>query len=289
MFRFRHCLLGALFALGGAALGHGAALALPPIAGEISGDLSPLALKDAPALHWKLTLQSPGPGERVARFAADGAESQLRAEARLDAQGDGVWRITAGHLALKSWLAGLLMAGEADITGKGTVKDGVLDGNVTLTLTGIDLGELLRFADAEQKIFRSAEGRVEGTVVLRVRAGEILPGDAVLHLMVGTVALISLQPSPGLLTAYVPEQVRKLYPGIAAIEMGQTPLEARVLRLTYHPDKDAAGRSAQVRIEGRPRDPKLIAPLELDLNLTGPVESLVRKMLDSRLQLGPAK
>ncbi|MBS0662031.1 MAG: hypothetical protein JSR48_02115, partial [Verrucomicrobia bacterium] len=104
-----------------------------------------------------------------------------------------------------------------------------------------------------------------------------------------TVGTVYFVPSPGLLTSYVPEQVRKLYPGIAAIEMGVTPLEAKVLRLTFHPDGDEAGRGARLRIEGRPRDPKLIAPLELDVNFTGPLESLVRKALDSRLKIGAGK
>ena len=52
---------------------------------------------------------------------------------------------------------------------------------------------------------------------------------------------------------------------------------------------DEAGRGARLRIEGRPRDPKLVAPLELDVNFTGPLESLVRKALDSRLKIGAGK
>ena len=113
--------------------------------------------------------------------------------------------------------------------------------------------------------------------------------DAALTLAVGPAALVTFRPSPGLLTSYVPEAVRKRYPGLEAIELGKTPLEARVLRLTYSSAPDAAGRVGVLRIEGQPHDRKYIAPLELDVNISGAVENLLRKVLDSRLKVAAPK
>ena len=147
----------------------------------------------------------------------------------------------------------------------------------------------LGIADAEKKYFVTAEGRVDGTIRVKWSDGKFALGDSALALAPGPAALVTFQPSPGLLTSYVPEAVRKHYPGLEAIELGKTPLEARVLRLTFSPAGDAAGRAGVLRIEGQPHDPQYIAPLELDVNISGQVESLLRKVFDSRLKIGTAK
>ncbi len=286
--RLRCCALG--WALAGLLAGAGAAeFRLPPISGRLSGHFTPLQLAGAPELIWSLTLESRAENERAGVLLADAPGTHLRVEVQLDAAGEGTWRVTEGRVELKPWLNGQLTRGSVGVTGAGRWQGSRLSGDLTLTLQQVELGELLRFADAEHTYVRTAEGRVEGTLGLRLRDGAASAGDSALTLPPGTVGTIYFQPSPGLLTSYVPAQVRKLYPGIAAIEQGLTPLEAKVLRLTYHPDGDARGRGARLRIEGRPRDPKLVAPLELDVNFTGPLESLVRKALDSRLRVGGAK
>ncbi len=287
--RFPRRSLLLLLALTGISAASGADLLLPPVAGEISGKFQPLQLPGAPELTWKLVLASPGEGSRSGELVAEGAGTRLRVRLELDASGNGTWRLVEGRVELKAWLNGQLTAGSTELAGQGTLRDGRIDGEVTAQLHDVDLGELARFADNEKAYVRAAEGRVEGRVGVRIRNGAVSAGESRLMLPAGTVGTVYFVPSPGLLTSYVPAQVRKLYPGIEAIEMGVTPLEAKVLRLTFHPDGDEAGRGARLRIEGRPRDPKLVAPLELDVNFTGPLESLVRKALDSRLKIGSGK
>ena len=258
---------------------------LPPLTGHLAGNLTLTAVPGAPRIHWDLELSNSTPEIRTGQLAVVGPETAAHADVTLDAAGDGTWRLRNGRLALKPWLNGQFSTGEVTLMGEGTVQQGVVAGEVTLELRDVDLGELVKFADAAHKYVRTAKGRVQGRVRVRLSAAPLsFAGD--LTLAKGTTAIVTLVPSPGLLTSYVPQQVRKLYPGIEAIELGQTALEARELRLKFNPAGDAAGRSAVLRIEGHPLDPQIIAPLELDVNISGPLENLLRKALDSRLHLG---
>jgi len=285
---WRLCLALAAAVVGTAGLGA-AEPRIPPISGRLEGDFQPLQLAGAPALHWTLELASRSENERAGVLVADAPGTHLRVELNVDAAGEGTWRVVEGRIELKPWLNGLVAAGVATVSGGGRLDGGKFSGDVQVRLAEVDLGELIHFADADHAYVRSAEGRVEGTVTVRLRAGVVSAGEGELRLPAGTLGTVFFAPSPGLLTSYLPAQVQKVYPGIAAIEMGVTPLEAKVLRLAFHPDGDRQGRSARLRIEGRPRDPKLIAPLELDVNFIAPLESLARKMFDSRLRIGGAK
>ncbi len=288
--RFRCCFPASIASLLlAAAVARGAGFILPPLAGELSGDFTPLKLPGAPTVHWHLTLQPEAGGIRVAGLLFDGPGTHLRGEARLDAAGDGSWRVTEGEVDLKPWLEGQLVAGTAAIAAQGTLQDGALAGEFTLSVRNLDLGELLRIADPDKKHFQSAQGRVEGTLGVHLRAGVFSRGDINLTIPDGTTALIWLMPSPGLLSSYVPAIARRQYNGIEAIELGKTPLEASVLRLTYSPVADSAGRSAIVHLEGRPQDRKYVAPLDLDLNYLGEVERLLNGFLGMTFKLNAGK
>ena len=278
----------AITALGlGAALGASAMeLNLPPIHGELNGDFKALQLVGAPQIHWVFTLEANSDRAHRATLKADGTGTRVVAAVQLDETGEGSWRITEGRIEFKSWLNGQFTAGSAEVSGEGRWQARALSGDFTLKVRDVNLSELAAFADPEKTYVRTANGKVEGIIRVRVRAGALSGGDSALRLPPGTTATVTFVPSPGLLTSYVPAQVLKHYPGIEAIELGKTPLEAKVLQLVYHPEGDAQGRGARLRIEGRPLDPKIIAPLELEVNFTGPLESLLRKALDSRLKVG---
>lgn len=262
---------------------------IPPFAGELAGEFQPMAVPGAPFLHWKLTLTTRPDDVRLGKILADGPGTRMQVALELDAAGDGTWRVVEARVELKPWLNGQFTKGFAMLSGGGTIKEGALAGEVTLRLQDIDLGELMIFADPEHAYVQRAEGRAEGTIVVRFNGSEVTPGPCLLTLPAGSTATVNFVPSPGLLTSYVPPQVLKYYPGIGAIEMGVTPLEAKVLRLTYRPLTDKGGTGAVLRIEGRPKDPKIIAPLELDVNFTGQFESIVRNGLNSRLKIGGIK
>jgi hypothetical protein len=283
--RLRLPLAGLLLA---AATVSGAELRLPPLTGELAGDFTPLKLAGAPTLHWTLNLTA-APGDiRVAQLGLDGPGTHLRGEARLDAAGEGTWRVTEGGIEFKPWLGGQLATGATAVVGEGTWRGGALTGEITLRMRDLDLGELLHIADADKKHFQWARGRVEGVVRVRLRDGKFSRGEIALTIPAGTTALILFQPSPGLLSSYVPALVRRKYPGIEAIELGQTPLEARVLRLAYSPTADAAGRSATLHLEGQPQDRKYVAPLELDFNFLGEVEQTLDDLAKVMVKVGGA-
>jgi hypothetical protein len=261
------------------------ALLVPAISGELGGDFQMLSIAGAPALHWKFSAEHAEGNRRTATFTADGDGTKVVLSIETDEAGHATWRVADSRIALKNWLGGQLIHGSARVAGQGTMSAAGISGDLTVELTDADLGEIAAFADAEKKYVRTASGKVGGTIGIRWRAGKIHAGDSQLGLAKGTVATVTFVPSPGLLTSYVPAQVLKAYPGIEAIEMGRTPLEAKVLSLVFHPDGDEQGRGARLRIEGRPLDPKIIAPIELDVNFTGPLESVVRTVLDSRLKV----
>jgi hypothetical protein len=71
--------------------------------------------------------------------------------------------------------------------------------------------------------------------------------------------------------------------------MGQMPLRAEVLEVTFTPLGDAAGRTAWVHLAGGPVDPNLKAPIDLTVNVQGPLQSLIRFGTNSRLRFGGQK
>ncbi len=273
--------------LGSTIWGAEGGLQLPPIDGELTGDFIWSGIAGSPPLHWTLTLRPIGAG-RSAVLVAEGPGARLRVTLAVDGDGAGTWEIVQAETDLTPWLAGRASRGKAFVTGTGSWNNGVLEGELALEVTDVDLADIVKLSDPGNKYFRSAQGRVAGAIRLGLRAGEISVGAGHLEIPEGTTAIVAFQPSPGLLTSYVPAQVAKIYPGLGAIEEGRTPLEARVLRLVFQPEPDADGRRAKIRLEGRPLDPKLIAPLELDINVSGPLESVLRRAFDSRLHIGGA-
>lgn len=252
----------------------------PSFAGNLSGELALPAWQGAPPLTWKIEFT-----EGKLTVAVQGEGTDLHASLTPGRGDDPMsWNLAPGKMAVPQWTQGKLSRGHATVSGKGTWSGGRVRGVLRFELRDLALGELVRLGDPERKRVRSAEGRVEGEITLRLNGdGTMNLADSDLHLAPGTKGLVALVPTPGLLTDIVPAAARKNYPGLAAMERGETPLEATVLSLVYFAGGDAQGRAAKVRLEGHPQDPRQIAPLELEINLTGPVERLVREMSDSRL------
>jgi hypothetical protein len=131
-----------------------------------------------------------------------------------------------------------------------------------------------------------AKGRVDGTVTLRRDSSGIQIGEGRLALRRGESAELRLMPTPGLLSASLPATVKKYYPGLADLEAGKVPLTAELLEVAFTPQGDAEGRTATVHVVGGPVDPRLRAPVDLTLNVRGPLEWLIKFGTDSRLHWG---
>ena len=79
------------------------------------------------------------------------------------------------------------------------------------------------------------------------------------------------------------------YPGLKKIEMGEAPLRAEELEVTFTPGGDSEGRTARVHIAGGPVDPNLKAPIDLNVNVRGPLQSLIQFGTNSRLRFGGSR
>lgn len=154
---------------------------------------------------------------------------------------------------------------------------------VEAKVAALELGELLPLLPP---VLAAARGRVDGNVVLHRRADGIEIGKGRLSLRAGDVAEIRLAPTPGLISGSLPPAVLKYYPGLGQIETGQIPLQADLLEMEFTPDGDAQGRTASIRLGGGPVDPKLRAPIDLTVNVRGPLDELIKFSTNSRLKFG---
>lgn len=379
-----------------------AAWDLPPLDGEFSGQVTPVWIPGAPALHWRVTLQTPSGGVRHVVFTAEGKGTRVRIEADVNpVTGDGSWRIADCVLDAASWLPaiaqradGLLVTakGQLSIVGSGALhagapagsfevswSDGALDdsggtwklegvtaqggfefdaasgmlrnsrpatldvrtittnrfGARSLALqfelknaTTLDLhrgrveiagGEvtaapctiaLQPFAAMfDLKVHRiglqdvaalvpgtlaEARGRIDGDVQLGwSEADGFKLGTGRLAIRHDEPAEVRLEPSPGLITNSLPPDTRKTvlkyYPGLEKIERGELPIRANQLTVTFTPNGDAEGRTATVHLAGGPVDPNMRAPVDLKINVRGPLQWLIKFGTSPQLHFGGGK
>lgn len=150
-------------------------------------------------------------------------------------------------------------------------------------VSGIELGELMPLLPP---VLRSARGMVDGSVTLHRTPNGIQIGSGRLALRSGETAVVRLAPTSGLLSQSLPKAVLEHYPGLGLIEAGEVPIHAQHLELTITPGGDAKGRSATIRIAGGPVDPSLRAPIDLNVNVRGPLHHFVKFGTHSRLSFG---
>ncbi len=158
----------------------------------------------------------------------------------------------------------------------------VFDANVRITRVGLqDIVVLVPTAGVAY-----ARGRIDGLVRAKWSAvtgfqlgiGQLLLRD-------DEPAIMKLTPFPGLITA----QLSAGNPAFAAlrrIELGKTPIKLQLLSVEITPEGDAKGRTAKVHIRGAPEDAQLRAPLDVQLNVVGPLNYLLKLGLDDRMHVG---
>jgi len=157
------------------------------------------------------------------------------------------------------------------------------EASVIARVIGVDVKFLLPLLP---NVLSDARGRVDGSVSLHRSQAGVRFGGGSLALRAGETADLRLAPAPGLLSGSLPETVLKYYPGLGKIETGEVPLRAETLEVSFTPGGDPQGRTASVRIVGGPVDPSLRAPVDLNINVRGPLESLIKFGTDSRLRFG---
>ncbi len=129
-----------------------------------------------------------------------------------------------------------------------------------------------------------ATGLVDGRVPLRIDGSGIRLGTGWLELKRGAYAEVKFN-AEGLLTrGAAPNSAQ--YAVLKKIEAGLLRLKLSALRLDIRPPKAPAGRSATIHLAGEPVDREVKAPVTLDLNVNGPIESLLNLGLNNRVSFG---
>lgn len=154
---------------------------------------------------------------------------------------------------------------------------------VSAQVANLEVKQLLPFLP---KVLSDASGRLDGSLAFSRTEGGIALGAGRLALRQGEAADVRLAPTPGLLSASLPPTVLKYYPGLGQIETGQVPIRADLLEVAFTPEGDEEGRTASIHLAGGPVDPKLKAPIDLIVNVRGPLGSLVKFGTNSRLHFG---
>lgn len=142
-------------------------------------------------------------------------------------------------------------------------------------------------------VLSEARGRLDGNVALKRDEHGIQIGDGRLSLREGETADLRLAVKPGWLSTSLPPDIVKVFPGFRKIETGEVPIRARVLEITLTPLGDAKGRTAWVHVAGGASDPDLTAPLDLNVDVHGPLDELMKigaeLGTDSRLRFSGGK
>jgi hypothetical protein len=368
-----------------------AAEPIPPVSGELTGEITPLKLAGAPTFKWKLVVAGTDPHSRLATLSAEGPGTALDGTVQFDAAKNAAWKIGTARLELETWTGGmaphlppemkdLKLQGTLQFSGDGTWNNGEFAGRGRFTLergrlddpthklvlegisldlwfedlarvrsaprqvlawsggrfdemevgpgrvefsmaddrvrvdaatiaifggeirlaafefsrsrleiavdarvVGIDVGKLLPLLP---RVLAEASGRLNGTLQLRRDASGVQIGAGRLALEPGRTAEVRFEPTPGLLSRSLPATVLKYYPGLGQIETGEIPITANLLEISFSPEGDSEGRTAYIHLAGGPQDPRLRAPIDLQINVRGPLEQLVKLGTSGRLRFG---
>ncbi len=149
-------------------------------------------------------------------------------------------------------------------------------------MTGVDIGKMVFLLP---EILTQASGRLDGYVDLTREAKGISIGEGYLGLRQGEPATLQFVPRPGVLSAALPPAINKLYPGILQMETAGIPLQAEELQIRFVPRGDEEGRTAWVHLAGRPVDPAFKGPIDLTLNVRGPLDEVFNAGANSTLRL----
>jgi len=129
-----------------------------------------------------------------------------------------------------------------------------------------------------------ASGPLSGRLPLRYDPAGFRFGTGWLGLKPGASVEVQFQ-SSGLLTAGTSPK-NPSYAVLKKVEDGMLKLNVTELRLDIRPPDAPATRTARLHLVGAPVDPEVKAPVTLDLNVNGPLESLLNLGLKSNVSLG---
>jgi hypothetical protein len=163
---------------------------LPPVTGQLEGDFTALKLPGSPKLHWKATVTAADAGARAVDFTVDGPGTHARAQLRVDANGDGTWRVHEAQVDVAAWfaavapqlspgLAGMAAAGTISVTGTGELRAWTVDGRVDVELRDGEIHDAARTWSIAGVNARGAVAvpSLETDGLVRIAIGEVTAGN----------------------------------------------------------------------------------------------------------------
>lgn len=150
-----------------------------------------------------------------------------------------------------------------------------------VTVDGISAEEVMALT---QDLPARASGPLSGRLPVYFDDAGVRFGTGWLGLKPGATAEIQFH-ADGLLTAGTSPRSPS-YAVLKKVEDGLLKLKVTELRLDIRPPDAPAGRTAQLRLAGEPVDKEVKAPVQLDLNVNGPLESLLNLGLKSGAKFG---
>lgn len=115
--------------------------------------------------------------------------------------------------------------------------------------------------------------------------------------------IIRLTPTPGLLTAHMPESFvllpawlgplgrwtaarNPVFAPLRDIELGRTSLRIESLGLRAQPKADGGGHLLRLQLVAQPVEASLVPKVSLDVNVDGPLQELLKMGLKENLSVG---
>ena len=240
------------------------------------------------------------------RFAADAAARELRTIEPLTL---GIRTITskrfgARNLSVTGRLrnastfdltaARLEIAGGDMVAAPTTIELQPLRMAIAVTLNRIGLQDVAALVPTA---LQSARGRVDGSMEIGWNSGGLALGKGHLILRSDEHADVTLKPFPGLFTSSLPRWMQWLLklpdwmvnwsvPALKKAELGQAPIEAQSLEVTFWPQPDAEGRTAIVHLTGVPHGARSRTPVDITANVYGSLTSIVHLGTNTKLSFG---
>lgn len=170
--------------------------------------------------------------------------------------------------------------------------------NARVNASGVALAQVALLLP---KVILEAQGKISGGVGLgwNSTTGFAL-GDGSLRIDRLESVEVRLSPQPGFLTDSVPVTLSLLpawmgplsrrmtianpaHQVLRAIEMGEMPLVVDDLELRTRPEGDAAGRTAHVALSARPKVPGVVEAVDIEVNVSGPLDQVIRIGLENSI------
>lgn len=181
--------------------------------------------------------------------------------------------------------------------------DGLAPLATTVTMESLALAEAIKLLP---QAVTAATGLIAGSVDVQwSKAESVTIGRGLLELQPGRRAEMRLAPQPGFLTGQLPERLALLppsfgplarwftprnpaYAAVEAIELGRENLVIESLQILTRPEADDAGRTARLLVRARPAVPSAVGEVAFEVNLSGPLNQVLKLGLDERVQLPAA-